>query len=209
LAIDRLKCQCIVEGPNFYFGRGRGGDVALLGSMCEDSGISLDIVEPTIVGDQMISSTRIRDLLLRGEIEQANELLGGFHQIFGTVVRGDQRGRTIGFPTANLSEIDVVVPAPGVYGGTAWTDSGGFATAIHIGPRPTFEESNFHGPRSTVEAHLLDYDGDLYGKTLAVDLLTRVGDIAQFDSAKDLACQLASDVKTVREQLASLHSIRP
>ena len=141
--------------------------------MCQDAGISLDIVDPTLIDDQMISSTRIRETLHRGEIEQANDLLGGFHQICGTVVHGDQRGRRIGFPTANLAEIDVVIPASGVYGGTAWTDGNPYSAAIHIGPRPTFDESSGEEAQSTFEVHLLDYTGDLYGQVLAVDLICR------------------------------------
>ena len=156
----------------------------------------------------MISSTRIRELLERGEIEQATDLLGGYHQICGIVVQGDQRGRQIGFPTANLAQIEVVIPAPGVYAGIAHVNGVPYTAAIHLGPRPTFEEPSGDGPRTAVEVHLLDYTGNLYGQTLTVDVITHVRDIARFDSADALATQLTSDVKTVRERIATLGPVR-
>jgi riboflavin kinase/FMN adenylyltransferase len=202
LVVDRLGAKAMVEGPNFFFGRGRQGDVGTLQQLCRQSDIELSIVQPTKAGEQMISSTRIRHLLAEASVEPAIGLLGSPYRIRGRVIGGAQRGRKIGFPTANLSEIDVVVPAQGVYGGTAITDGQRYSAAIHIGPSPTFEQDG----RASVEVHLLDFDGDLYGQTLLVDFVMHVRDIARFDSADKLAEQLTRDVQFIRSRLASFRS---
>jgi len=212
LVVDQLACRGIVEGPNFFFGHDRAGDVSRLGSLCQAAGITLDIVEPTLADSQWISSTRIRRLLQSGQVEQAAQWLESYHRLRGTVIRGDQRGRQIGFPTANLGNVDVVVPAPGVYAGRARVGTRTYDSAIHIGPRPTFESpvrsnddenASTNSLGSNVEVHLLNYTGDLYGQELLVDVIARVRDIVRFDSARQLANQLTKDVEQVRESLAS------
>lgn len=209
LVQTKLAAKGIVEGPNFYFGHQREGNVALLESLCQQRGVELQIASPLeylTTGDsdglinhssspRMISSTRIRELLLASQVGEAAELLGHPHRIRGRVVHGDRRGRQIGFPTANLAAIDVLIPGPGVYSGIAWLDGDSHRAAVHVGPRPTFQSTE-HGH---VEVHLLDYDGDLYGQTLHVDLVSRVRDIARFESASDLAEQLARDVQSIRD----------
>jgi riboflavin kinase/FMN adenylyltransferase len=199
LVIGRLGAAAIVEGPNFFFGRDRGGDIEVLKELCRANEIDLRIVQPISVADQMISSTRIRSLLETGNVEEAARLLGGPHRLRGTVVSGARRGRQIGFPTANLTDIDVVVPAPGVYAGIATVNGNSCQAAVHIGPNPTFDNDG----AVKVEVHLLDYDGDLYGQLLQVDFITHVRDIARFDSADRLVQQLDRDIKTIRSSLAS------
>lgn len=202
LVVRRLAAKAMVEGPNFFFGRDRAGTVESLTQMCKQSQIALSIVSPTIVDGDMISSTRIREMLLAGDLEAAKSLLGGPYQIRGQVVGGDKRGRAIGFPTANLDQIDGVVPAPGVYGGVARVDlQQKHLAAIHIGPKPTFQSAE----HSSVEVHLLDFSGDLYGRQLLVDFVSSVRDIARFDSAEQLAQQLSRDVSTIRAQLSEDH----
>ena len=197
---ERLKARAMVEGPNFFFGRDRGGDVGRLGSMCAEMGIGLTIVEPTMDDGQMISSTRIRELLGEGKIETANAMLGHCHRIRGNVVSGAKRGREIGFPTANLSQIDVVIPAPGVYGGRVKIDDNEHDAAVHVGPVPTFEDNG----ESKVEVHVLDYDGDLYERSLEVDLLHRVRDVTRFESTDKLVKQLHQDISTIRAFLVDV-----
>ena len=165
LVIDRLQATAMVEGPNFFFGRDRGGSTETLKELCGNHGMGLSILKPAEADGQMISSTRIRGLLEAGKLEEAVAMLGSPHRIRGRVIQGAQRGRELGFPTANLDKIDVVVPGPGVYGGIARLASNETSqetnvhlAAIHIGPNPTFEED---GDRK-IEVHLLDYDGDLY-----------------------------------------------
>lgn len=198
LVIGRLQARAVIEGPNFYFGRDRGGDVAVLKSLCEAASVDLQIVPPASIDGQMISSTRIREQLGQGQVEEAARLLGNPQRIRGKVARGAGRGRQIGFPTANLTNIDVVAPAAGVYGGTALVNGLRFPAAIHIGPNPTFESDG----ATKVEVHLLDFDGDLYDQVLLVDFVTRVRDIARFDSADRLIQQLEQDISIIRSQLS-------
>ncbi|GAA5506491.1 bifunctional riboflavin kinase/FAD synthetase [Novipirellula caenicola] len=192
-----LAAKGMVEGPNFFFGRGREGNIETLQALCDQSEIELAVADSSIDSDAMISSTRIRQQLEAGKIESAVHMLGHPHQIRGRVVRGDGRGAKIGFPTANLDEIDVLVPAVGVYGGYAIHDGQRYQAAIHIGPNPTFNNRS----ERKVEVHLMDYTGDLYDQTLLVDFVSRVRDIARFDSAEALVAQLQMDIASVRSSL--------
>lgn len=200
LVIRCFQASGMVEGPNFFFGRDRGGDLDVLGRLCRQHQIELTVVAPTATDGEMVSSTRIRRLLEIGEVEAAAAMLGSNYRIRGSVTTGAKRGREIGFPTANLTDIDVVVPAPGVYGGFVPIPgrSNACLGAIHIGPNPTFEQDG----DSKVEIHLLDYDGDLYDQVLLVDFVCRVRDIARFDSSDDLIQQLHQDINSIRKQLA-------
>ncbi|WP_146524279.1 riboflavin biosynthesis protein RibF [Novipirellula artificiosorum] len=202
IVVDGLTARGMAEGPNFFFGRDREGNIETLEKLCRKNKIELSIAHPSRDADLMISSTRIRERIAAGDIETASALLGHPHRIRGKVVHGAARGKTIGFPTANLSEIDVLIPAPGVYGGFANVDSLSqgtqrFAAAIHIGPNPTFEDSD----KGKVEIHLLDYTGDLYDQPLIVDFVIRVRDIARFDSQQQLVAQLNRDIKSIRNSL--------
>lgn len=196
LIVDNLRAKAMIEGPNFFFGRGRQGNVETLAQLCQENQILCTIAHPTENGDELISSTRIRDLLGQGKIANALQFLGSPYRIRGQVVTGEKRGRTIGFPTANLSGFDVVIPGHGVYGGTANIGEKRFLAAIHIGPNPTFNES-----ASKVEVHLLDFSGDLYGQQISVDFELAVRDVTRFESTKDLAAQLTRDVAVIRNQL--------
>lgn len=198
LVLDRLNAKAMVEGPNFFFGRDRGGNVEVLAELCRQADLQLHIVEPMHVGTQMISSTRIRGLLAEGAVADAADLLGHPHRIDGIVTSGAQRGRDIGFPTANLSEIEVVVPCPGVYAGYLRTKDGIHAAAIHVGPNPTFESNG----DLKVEVHALDYDGDLYDQRVQVDFLHRVRDVVRFESPKALVSQLHQDIAEIRKVLS-------
>ena len=197
LVVGQLDAEAMVEGPNFFFGRDRGGDIKVLAELCQQHGVELRIVEPTESGSQMISSTRIRSLLANGEVSKAAELLGDHYRIDGTVESGASRGRSIGFPTANLTDIEMVVPAIGVYAASAISNQQHYKAAVHIGPNPTFETDT----AVKVEVHLLDFDDDIYGQTLSVDFVARVRDIAQFESVEELIDQLNCDIANVRSIL--------
>ena len=201
LVVDRLQAKAMVEGPNFFFGRGREGSVNTLGKLCEKTGIDLTIAQSAVEGDKMISSTRIRGLLQAGEVDSAVNMLGMPYQIRGTVAHGLQRGRQLGFPTANLESIDGIVPGLGVYGGKASVEGQqpSFLAAIHIGPNPTFESDG----QTKTEIHLIDFKGDLYGRVLRVDFVTCLRDVARFESADALKVQLHADVQAVRDRLGS------
>lgn len=191
----------LVEGPNFFFGRNREGNVTRLKSLCDAAGLSLDIIPPITLNDQLVSSSVIRSLITDGSIDAAVGLLGHPYRLTGTVVAGAKRGRTLGFPTANLDQYATLVPGIGVYAGRSIVDGISYPAAIHIGPNSTFGESAVK-----VEVHLLDFSGDLYGRELSVDLLSRLRDVGPFPSKDALVEQLNRDCARARELVASIPS---
>jgi riboflavin kinase/FMN adenylyltransferase len=187
----RLKASVIAVGENFRFGRDRGGDPALLETLGGRLGFSVEVVEMVGDGgsDGPISSTRIREMLVNGEVGQAAKLLGRDFELVGPVIHGDARGRTIGFPTANLHIPDrMAVPANGVY--AVWVTCEGVRhrAVVNIGVRPTFGVS-----ARTIEAHLLEFDGDLYGRTLSLAFVARIRPERRFDSVEALVTQIGVD----------------
>ncbi len=195
----RLQARGLIEGPNFYFGRGRQGNVERLEEMCRGVKIDFEVAQPKLHGETLVSSTRIRQSLREGDIAATNAWLTEPYQIAGEVVGGEQRGRKLGFPTANLDQIAVLVPAPGVYATTVCIQGKRYAAATHIGPNPTFDQ-----PLQKIEVHVLDYHGDLYGQLLPVDFHARVRDIARFPSVDALREQLQRDLARVRNETAKL-----
>jgi riboflavin kinase/FMN adenylyltransferase len=180
--LRRIGAQTIVAGENFRFGRGASGDLALL----ERLGFAVR----SVALDEGVSSTGIRELLRRGDVVGAAGLLGRPAELDGTVVLGDQRGGTLGFPTANLAvPSDLLVPAYGIYAGAAL----GHRAAISIGVNP-----HYGGGERRIEPHLLDFDGDLYGRRLVVELWQRLRDERAFASEDDLVAQIARDVEDTR-----------
>jgi riboflavin kinase / FMN adenylyltransferase len=178
-----LGTEVVLAGSNFRFGRGRAGDLALLERLGFDA-------RPVPLVDG-VSSTRIRDLLRGGEVERAAKLLGRPPEIAGTVVAGDARGGTLGFPTANLRpEPGVLIPGYGIYAGAA----DGRRAAISIGTNP-----HYGGDERRIEAFLLDFAGDLYGKRLALELWQRLRDEQAFESEAELVAQIDRDVEATRQ----------
>jgi len=194
VVLQELKAKRLVEGPNFFFGRDRAGNITVLRGMCAAHGIALDVIEPVMVDHQWVSSSVIRSLLADGDVDDAVALLGHPYRLAGRVVTGVRRGRTIGFPTANLEGFETIVPGHGVYAGRCAIDGRAHPAAIHIGPNPTFGED-----RPKIEIHFLDFEGELYDRTLAVDFLARVRDVRKFDSVAELRSQLERDIAKVRE----------
>jgi riboflavin kinase / FMN adenylyltransferase len=198
-----LNARGLVEGPNFFFGRDRAGDIELLGKLCRDEGMSLTIVEPVLsaVGT-LVSSSAIRKAIGEGRIAEAVIMLGHPYRLTGTVESGARRGTGLGFPTANLSGIGTLLPADGVYAGQSPVDGTCYPAAVHLGPNLTFHE----GDRK-LEIHLVGYQGDLYGRRLSVDLLDRVRDIMRFEDLESLRSQLAADVELVRRKISKDHGV--
>lgn len=188
---DRLAAQGMVEGPNFFFGKNRAGNIALLAKLCAGAGMQLQIIEPLTAGNDFVSSSRIRALLAAGDVDQARTLLTHPYRIRGMVTHGAARGSTIGFPTANVDAIDTLLPAQGVYGGRAYVGHQRWPAAINIGPAPTFGENAVK-----LEAHLIGFHGSLYGQPMEVDFLSRLRGIQRFASVDELKVQLASDVES-------------
>ena len=185
--LEPIGTKAVVAAKTFRFGRGRKGDVALLRRL------GLEVIDVRLV--EGVSSSRIRELLAEGEMREAAALLGRPHELEGTVVSGDQRGGTLGFPTANLAaEPRLLVPAYGIYAGAAL----GGRAAISIGVNP-----HYGGNERRIEAFLLDFEGDLYGKELGIELWERLRDERAFTSEEELVRQIALDVEAARA------SIRP
>ncbi|MGC0414685.1 bifunctional riboflavin kinase/FAD synthetase [Embleya sp. AB8] len=194
--VDTLRAAVVVEGRNFRFGHKATGNVALL----EELGVANDftVVEPELFvsGEVTFSSTVVRARVAEGAVAGAAELLGRPHRVEGVVVRGDQRGRELGYPTANLEVLPyTAVPADGVYAGWLVIEGERLPAAISIGTNPTFD-----GTERRVEAYALDRtDLDLYGMHVAVDFLEYLRGTERFDSIDGLLDQMARDVKRARE----------
>ena len=189
IILERLSAKAIVEGPNFFFGKDRTGDVNLLTQLCVEHQMNLDIVEPLQEGEGFVSSSRIRAAIQAGDVAAARAMLTEPYRIRGMVTHGVARGSKIGFPTANLDAIDTLVPGRGVYAGRASLDDTSYAAAINIGPNPTFGED-----AHKVEIHLLDFSKSIYGEPLEVDFLARLRDIQPFENIEALQRQLRRDV---------------
>jgi len=190
----------IVEGPSFGFGRARRGTPEMLRMLAARHGCETHILAPVTLeihahDTLLVSSTVIRGLLREGKARRAALCLGRPYALFGTVVRGAQRGRTIGFPTANVEPEDQLVPGDGVYSGTAEVADVTRPCAISIGRTPTFGDGG-----RLVEAHLLDFAGDVYGAPVRLELHRRLRGQRKFDSADALAEQLRRDVAAVRSE---------
>jgi len=187
----QLAPRGMVEGPNFAFGHDRGGNVASLAAWCREAAIDFEIVEGATIDGRLISSSLIRGCLGEGRVQDAARFLGRPHRIRGTVAAGARRGATLGFPTVNLTEIDAMVPAEGVYAGLAWIEGEGppWPAACNLGSNPTFGEQAIK-----VEAHLIGFAGDLYGRSVELAFLERLRSTRAFSGREELLRQIASDV---------------
>jgi len=197
--LPSLELRQVVVGYNVTFGRGRTGTAATLASLGARLGFGVDTVGPVRVGDVVVSSSSIRDAVVAGDVTRAQALLGRPYRLRGRVVTGEQRGRTLGFPTANLHVPPrVLVPAHGVYAAWAHTPGGVQPGVVNIGVRPTFGEA-----RRTIESHLLDWNGDLYGRWVALDFVERLRGEQRFDGPAALREAIAADVAHARRVLAA------
>ena len=197
-----LGARAVVVGASFRFGRHRQGDAARLTELGRTLGFSVEAVGAVLHEGAPISSTRIREAVARGEIEAASELLGRRYFIDGRVRSGDGRGRTIGFPTANLELLGEAVPGGGVYAAWVRVPPGGTSSpkpaVVNVGYRPTFG-----GGDLLVEVHLLDFSGDLYGQTLRVEFVDKLRDEQAFPGVEALKAQIALDVAEARRRFGT------
>ncbi|KXK01493.1 MAG: riboflavin kinase/FMN adenylyltransferase [Acidobacteria bacterium OLB17] len=191
---DRLRASEIYLGQGFAFGRGRGGNIELLRRMSEELGFVADEVDEVRLRGRRISSSLIREELLAGRVNLARRMLGRPYGVEGIVVRGDRRGHTIGFPTANLQAHNRVIPKFGVYATATLIDGKWRRSVTNIGVRPTFGG----GREPSVETFVLDFDGDLYGIALRVRILHRIRNERKFNGIDELTAQINDDVKHAR-----------
>lgn len=185
-----LQARRVVEGPNFRFGHNRAGNTDLLAQLCARAGMQVQIVEPLMMDKVVVSSSKVRQALLDGNLETAAGFLGRPYRLEGTVASGQKRGQQLGFPTANLSKIETLIPKDGVYAVRAHLNDTSWPAAANVGPNPTFDEQ-----ARKVEVHLIGYRGDeLYGQNLSIDFLERLRDTRRFDSVEQLGAQLVDDI---------------
>jgi len=196
IIVSKLRARGLVEGNNFFYGHLRAGNVETLEQSCHAVGMSLDIITPVAQDGRIVSSSVIRALISQGDVDQAAVLLGRWYRIRGRVTTGLTRGRTLGFPTANLHQIDTEIPADGVYAATCEIDSRIYRAAVNIGMNPTFTEH-----QRKFEVHLLDFQGDLYGQWLEIDFVCRLRETIAFPSVEQLLSQLQSDMSSVRQRV--------
>ena len=201
--VDALHAKAIVVGEDFHFGRGRSGNVDALRKIGEEWGFevhALELIQHSDEAREPVSSTKIRRALAGGDVARAALMLGRPYEVRGTVQEGDRRGQLIGFPTANIPVTKMMAwPADAVYAG--WCDlpdGSRHPCAINIGRRPTFYE---HAEQSLLEAHLIDFDGDLYGVQVAVSFVAFMRSERKFEGIDQLAIQLKKDVDEARKLL--------
>ena len=190
--VGELKIRGMVEGPNFRFGKDREGDVQLLQQICSRDQIQFQIADSIDDPQGMISSSRIRQLLVAGDVAQAATMLTRPFRVSGVVTRGAGRGTGLGFPTANLDQIRSMLPGHGVYAGRVEVGGQAYRAAMNLGPNPTFGEN-----RTKVEVHIIDLKQDLYGQTLHCDMIAKVRDVVRFEGVQQLLAQIKQDLTKV------------
>jgi riboflavin kinase/FMN adenylyltransferase len=194
----RVKIVAMVVGDNVSFGRNRTGNAEVLRQLGERFGFRVEIVGPVTQGGVRVSSTAVRAAIREGDVVTAAALLGRNHALWGRVGQGDRRGRTLGFPTANLALRGGLLPRDGVYVVRARVHEATHSGVANVGLRPTFG-----GQRRGIEVHLLDFDGDLYRRHLCVELVARLRDEMRFPSADALVHQIGEDARQARRVLAA------
>lgn len=193
-----LKMAGLVIGPDFAMGSNRQGNVDALKKLGDEHGFTVDVVSPFFYRGEVISSSAIRQLLAQGNVEKAGRFLGRPFRFSGRVVSGDKRGKTLGFPTANLEpQPEFAVPSDGIYMTTTTITDKMLPSVTNIGIRPTFR-----GRKRLIETNILDYNGDLYGQMISIDFIDHIRDEQQFNSVEELKVQMRKDVEAVRAQLS-------
>ncbi len=195
-----LKFERLVVGQNFALGKAREGNLPVLMRLGEEFGFAVQAINPITNGETVISSSQIRALIFAGDVERASRLLGRPFRLSGRVVPGDSRGRLLGIPTANLDlQFDRALPKTGVYACLASVSNQSYRAVVNVGVRPTF---NVDPIRPQVEAHLLDFSGDLYGAHLTLDFIQRLRDEQKFPSVEALISQIHQDIASTRTILS-------
>lgn len=197
---EHLDFRQLWTGSDFALGKGREGNVTYLEQLGDQFNYQVHIFKPVLSHGRTISSSRVRNLLIEGNIDEANVLLGKPYQITGEVIHGDGRGKSIGIPTANLGTgNEKLVPGAGVYACKVQLDNRNYLAAVNIGTHPTFESCN---PRVNIEAHILDYSGELYSRQLSINFISRIRGEHRFNHVEELINQIHQDINRTREILS-------
>lgn len=195
--IGRIGARAVVVGHSVSFGHNRAGNATVMSELGREFGFDVTVVGPVQVGGIEVSSTRVREAIAAGDMRTAANLMGRCHFLSGPVVHGRERGRKMGFPTANIQIRTECIPPDGVYATRLVLDDGPHASITNIGMRPTFAE-----PERTIESHVFDFDRDIYGQEVRLEMVERIRPERKFESADALAAQITSDLKRAREILA-------
>ena len=201
ILVDALDARAIVEGPNFFFGHDRRGNVEVLRQFCAEASLDFEVVEPYDLDGQIISSSRTRKCLAEGRVEEVAAMLTEPYRVHGMVVHGAGRGASLGFPTANVDMVPTLLPGEGIYAGRGYIEGQAVPAAISLGPNPTFDEGKLK-----LEVFLLDFEGDLYGQLVEVDFLARLRGIERYDSVDKLLQQMNRDVEATRNIVREAHA---
>ena len=197
ILVRKIGIKELVVGYDYSFGKGREGNIELLKELGNHFNYRVHVVGPVKIGETLVSSTSIRNLVMEGRLDEARILLGRHYEVAGTVIKGKNRGaRLLGFPTANLKLIDELTPKMGVYAVYVLFNGDAYQGVTNIGYNPTFGNGAF-----SVETHLLDFEGDLLGKTIRVQFIARLRDEKTFENAEALAEQIQKDIDAARKIL--------
>jgi riboflavin kinase / FMN adenylyltransferase len=192
--VEWLRVSEVWVGANFLFGHDRSGNFSLLRALGGRYGFKAEKIDPVRYKDFVVSSTRVRRLVSEGRVAEAGALLGHQYFVDGTIMRGDQRGRTLGFPTANLCSENELLPPHGVYATTARIGSLVYPSVTNVGTRPTVDQSG----RTVIETHVFNLDRDLYGQPLRIGFVQRLRDERAFESLDALRAQIDADCQRAR-----------
>ena len=199
LLSEELRMRLLYVGPDFALGRNREGTVGALRKIGRDLGFRVDVADMLVEEGEKVGSSAVRQALAAGEAEEMASLLGRPFSLRGPVVPGARRGLSLGFPTANIAiGLDRALPAFGVYVTRAFVRENQYPSCTNIGIRPTFD----HEPQATVEAYIMDFEDDIYGEQIRIDLLHRLRDEFKFESVDDLITQMHKDIADTREYFA-------
>ncbi|MCX8116301.1 MAG: bifunctional riboflavin kinase/FAD synthetase [Desulfobacterota bacterium] len=189
ILVDQVGAQKVYIGYNYRFGKGKAGDATALKEICGQFGVEVEVVEALTVGEIVVSSSKIRELIKEGDVKRAASLLGRPYPVFGRVIEGAKRGHLLGFPTANLEMGEELYPKPGVYAVRVAWQGKEFKGVANMGFNPTFEANAL-----SLEIHLLNFQGDLYGEELQVSFVERIRDEIRFPSTEALITQIKNDI---------------
>jgi riboflavin kinase/FMN adenylyltransferase len=195
----KIGAREVVTGHSFTFGHNRAGNPTVLVELGREFGFDTTVVGPVKLGGVEVSSTKVRELIATGDMRGAAKLMGRYHFLHGPVVRGRERGRKIGFPTANIESETESIPPDGVYATRVILDDGAYGAITNIGMRPTFSET-----ARTIEAHIFDFTRDIYGMRIKLEMIERIRPERKFDSPDALKNQIALDLSKAREILAAV-----
>ena len=206
ILVEKIKVRKIIIGYDYHFGKGQKGDAQTLKDAARIFNFEVEVVEPLKVGQTIVSSSKIRGLIRRGEVEEASKLLGRDYPIIGKVVEGAKRGQTLGFPTANLEISDELYPKTGVYAVEVTWHQQHFNGLANVGLNPTFSRGQArNGKPFALEVYILNFNQNIYGDEIQVDFKRRIRDEVRFDSPARLVDQIQKDIQWAQEHVFSKH----